>query len=110
VPLLGYVFKNSWDIQHKNAIKHFFKSSRLAKNAICDSDSTWQSIVPLTKTTSNQVQLLLRNGYCEGRVSQWGIAQQEAAKDIYLILKQLSNNRLTGESENLKPGTFWFAD
>lgn len=108
VPPLGYVFKQNWANQHQNAINSFFKSTQIAKDSICNSDSTWQLIIPLTKTSSTTTQQLLRKRYCDGRVSQWGIQQQEAAQQIYLLLKKLSNNKLTGVSEALQPGTFWF--
>jgi NitT/TauT family transport system substrate-binding protein len=108
VPPLGYVFKQSWAKQHQNAIKGFFKATQLAKNSICTSDSTWQKIIPLTKTNSTATQQLLRERYCDGRVNQWGKQQQDAAQQVYLLLKELSNNKLTGVSERLQPGTFWF--
>ena len=108
VPPLGYVFKQSWADQHQNTIKNFFKATQIAKNSICNSDSTWQQIIPLTKTSSIVTQQLLRKRYCEGRIKLWGKQQQDAAQQIYLLLKKLSNNKLTGESEILQPGTFWF--
>ena len=108
VPPLGYVFKRNWANQYQNAIKSFFKATQIAKNSICNSDSTWQQIIPLTKTSSIVTQQLLRKRYCEGRIKLWGKQQQDAAQQIYLLLKKLSNNKLTGESEILQPGTFWF--
>jgi len=108
VPLLGYVFKQSWADQHQNAIKRFFRATQVAKDSICNSDSTWQHIIPLTKTSSTTTQQLLRKRYCDGRINQWGKQQQDAAQQIYLLLKKLSKNKLTGKSEILQPGTFWF--
>jgi NitT/TauT family transport system substrate-binding protein len=108
VPPLGYVFKQSWAKRNQNAINSFFKATRVAKNSICSSDSTWQQVIPLTKISSPKTQQLLRKRYCDGRVNQWGKQQLDAAQQIYLLLKKLSNNKLTGESERLQPGTFWF--
>jgi len=107
VPPLGYVFKQSWANQHPNAIKSFFKATQIAKKSICNSDSTWQQVIPLTKTNSTTTQQLLRKRYCDGRIKQWGKQQQDAAQQIYSLLKQLSNNKLTGASKILQPGTFW---
>ena len=108
VPPLGYVFKQSWAKQHQNAIKRFFRATQIAKNSICNSDSSWQQIIPLTKTNSTVTQQLLRERYCDGRIKPWGKQQQDAAQQIYLLLKKISNNKLTGGSEILQPGTFWF--
>ncbi len=108
VPPLGYVFKRSWADQYQNAIKSFFKATQIAKDSICNSDATWQQVIPLTKTSSIETQQLLRKRYCDGRVNQWGKQQQDAAQQLYSLLKKLSKNKLTGKSEILQPGTFWF--
>ena len=107
VPSIGYVFKQSWAESHKQAINSFFKASKEAKNRLCTSDAVWQKIIPLTQTEDLAIQTKLRQGYCEGGIEQWGEKEQQAAGLIYTMLRRLSNNQLTGKSENLQPGTFW---
>ena len=74
---------------------------------MCTSDAAWQKTLPLTQTDDVAIQTKLRQGYCEGGVEQWGEEEQQAAARIYLMLRTLSNNQLTGKSAYLQPGTFW---
>ena len=107
VPGIGYVFKQSWAEKHEQAIDNFFKASKQAKNRLCTSDDAWQKIIPLTHVDDLPTQTLLRQRYCEGGIEQWGEKEQHAAGRIYTLLRTLSDNRLTGQSAYLQPGTFW---
>lgn len=107
VPSLGYVFKHSWAMSHKNAVNGFLAASRQAKNRLCTSDAAWQKIIPLTQAEDALTQNKLRQRYCEGRIEHWGEQEQQAAGRIYAMLRTLSNKQLTGDSESLQPGTFW---
>jgi NitT/TauT family transport system substrate-binding protein len=110
VPSLGYVFRQSWANDHKQAINSFFSSSKQAKNQLCTSDATWKKIIPLTQTDDVPTLAKLRQRYCEGGIEHWGEPEQQAAGRIYTMLRKLSNNQLTGQSENLQPGTFWLVE
>lgn len=107
VPSIGYVFKQSWAANHKQAVNSFFKASKQAKNQLCSSDAAWQKIIPLTKVDDFSTQNILRLRYCEGSIEHWGEQEQHAAGRLYLMLRTLSQNQLTGQSETLQPGTFW---
>ncbi|MGZ8227765.1 MAG: ABC transporter substrate-binding protein [Methylococcaceae bacterium] len=110
VPSLGYVFKQSWALSHKNAVNNFLKASKQAKNQLCTSDEAWKKIIPLTKENDLATQNKLRQRYCQGRIEHWGEAEQQAAGRIYSLLGKLSNNQLTGQSDKLPAGTFWSAE
>jgi NitT/TauT family transport system substrate-binding protein len=107
VPTVGYVFKQSWANTHKQAVNSFFNASKQAKNQLCNLDVAWQKIIPLTKVDDLASQASLRKRYCEGEIKHWGSAEQLAASRIYSMLRALSHNQLTGQSENLQSGTFW---
>jgi len=104
---LGYVFKQSWANDHKQAVNSFFNASKQAKNQLCTADAVWQKIIPLIQENDLATLAKLRQRYCEGGIEHWGEAEQLAAGRIYTMLRKLSNNQLTGQSENLQPGTFW---
>lgn len=108
VPMLGYVFNRSWAENNKNAINSFLTDTANARNTLCTSDSAWQKILPLTKAKTANLQKLLRQRYCQGRIQQWSHKNQDAAEQVYRYLKQLSHNKLTGTSETIQPGTFWY--
>ncbi len=107
VPSLGYVFKQAWGQAHKVALNNFFKATKQAKSQICSQDAVWQSIVPLTHVDDAQTLALLRQRYCQGGVDNWGNAEQQAADDIYQLLRSVSQNKLTGNAEHIHAGTFW---
>ncbi len=107
VPTLGYVFNRKWGLQNKSIINSFLKATQQAKDQLCQIDAVWQSIIPLTKTADLATQNKLRERYCAGRIKHWGENEQLAASKIYSLLRKLSNNKLTGRSEIIQPGTFW---
>jgi NitT/TauT family transport system substrate-binding protein len=110
VPTLGYVFNRNWASQHRKIVNEFLKSTLHAKNQLCESDKVWQQIIPLTKANDSATQNKLRERYCAGRVNQWGKNEQQAAAKIYTLLRQLSDNKLTGVAETLQADTFWNID
>lgn len=107
VPSLGYVFKQSWANQHKAALEHFLTAAKQAKDKLCTSNEAWTKVLPLTKADDAATQIKLRERYCAGRVTEWGTAEQQAAGQIYTLLRKFSNNKLTGNAETIQPGTFW---
>lgn len=110
VPNMGYVFKADWAKQHRGALQYFFKLAQQARNKLCESDSAWQKIAPLTETDDPAVQAQLRHSYCEGRVEQWTTEQQSDAEVLYQWLRKIGSNKLTGKAEHISPGTFWSID
>lgn len=110
LPTLGYVFSQHWANKNKAITNSFLKITQKAKNLICQSDPVWQQVIPLTKTKDGTTQKLLRDRYCQGRIKQWGEKEKQAVAKAYLFLRKLSNNKLTGNSETLQPGTFWKVD
>ncbi len=107
VPTLGYVFNRNWAEKNKELLNSFLKLTQTGKNFICEKESVWKQIIPLTKATNPNTQALLRSRYCQGRVASWNLTQQQQAETIYQILKQTSGNRLTGKADHIQAGTFW---
>ncbi|MDI1277701.1 ABC transporter substrate-binding protein [Methylobacter sp.] len=104
---IGYVFKQSWANQHKQAVKQFLDAGKQAKQTLCSSDTAWQKIIPLTKIDDEKTQKHLRQNYCAGNIEHWGEAEQQAAEKVYILLHKQSKQALTGNPEQLQPGTFW---
>lgn len=110
VPFLGYVFKESWAKNHKQAVTAFLQAAYKSRKLICRSDEYWQTVVPLTQTDDTQIQETLRTRYCAGNITRWGENERKAADQIYQLLKTVSANQLTGKGEELQSGTFWAID
>lgn len=107
VPNLGYVFKESWGNQHRQALEGFLTATREAKRLLCESDSVWDQAKPLTQENDVAVLVSLRRNYCAGRVQHWGADEQQAADTLYQLLKQTGGTEATGVATTLTPGTFW---
>ncbi len=110
VPSLGYVFKQSWGEQHRTALQQFLKAGQSARNQLCSDDGAWEKIAHLTETDNHNSQQQIRSRYCQGRIGSWTADNQQAADQIYQLLRQLSDNKLTGKAEQIQAGSFWSAD
>jgi len=107
IPPLGYVFKEKWAKGNRETLSLFLKASRQAKNLICEDDSVWLKVIPLTQSPDLETTALLRKRYCEGLVKQWGEKEKEAAEKMLSVLQRYGGRRLTDDSGQLEPGTFW---
>ena len=107
VPSIGYVFDRIWADSNKDALQSFLENTRQTKDVLCANDKAWQGIKSLTRAKTEQLNQLLRQRYCAGRVQSWGEKEQQAAADIYQYLQDLSAKRLTGDAEDIQEGTFW---
>lgn len=65
---IGYIFKQSWADQHKQAVKQFLDAGKQAKQTLCSSDTAWQKIIPLTQIDDEKTQKHLRQNYCAGNI------------------------------------------
>jgi NitT/TauT family transport system substrate-binding protein len=107
LPVIGYIFKQSWAEKNKAALNQFFAASATARNNLCHDDSVWQKVAPLTQADDSATQNKLRVGYCAGSITQWSKTEQDAASTLYNLMRKLSDGQLTGTAENLPEGTFW---
>ncbi len=110
IPSLGYVFKQSWADQNKAALQLFLKKAQAAKNTLCDSQQAWQKIIKLTETQDVVTQQQLRTRYCQGRIAQWGVAEQKAVDTLYQKLQQIEDSKLTSSKAPLPVEMFWSID
>ena len=107
VPSIGYVFDRLWADNNKAAVQDFLQNTQLTKDVLCTDKTAWQGIKALTRAKTEQVNLLLRQRYCAGRILSWGEKEQQAAARIYQYLREISAKRLTGNAETIQLGTFW---
>lgn len=107
IPTLGYVFSESWAADKTHLLTRLFNATRQAKQAICQSESSWQTVIPLTRSNQPAVLKKLREYYCQGVVTSWGKAEKQAVEQTYQLLHKLGNSLLTQSSEHLQAGTFW---
>lgn len=107
VPILGYVFRETWALAHSSSLNNFLKASKQAAELLCSSDEHWNAILPLTRTDDLKTQSLLRSGYCEGRLTSFTQQDKQTIADIYAILGRIGGDKLVGSVKQLDLNIFW---
>jgi NitT/TauT family transport system substrate-binding protein len=107
VPLLGFVFKESWADENEDALLGLLEASLEAKELLATEDSAWERLRPRMQVEDEAVFVQLREGYREGIPSSWGDQERRDAEQLYSIMAEFGGEELVGESQQLEPGTFW---
>lgn len=107
VPLLGYVFSESWADAHRDEVLAFIRASRKAKEILRASDAEWERLKPLTRAEDEATLVALREAFRAGIPEQWGEAERRDARRMFEILRELGGDKLVGTARELQAGTFW---
>jgi NitT/TauT family transport system substrate-binding protein len=107
VPLLGYVFDESWAEVHKDDVLALVRASRRAKDLLAESDAEWERLRPLMKAPDEATFAALRDGFRSGIPDRWGQSERADAARLFAIMAKLGGEALVGKSRELQPGTFW---
>jgi NitT/TauT family transport system substrate-binding protein len=108
VPLVGYVFDETWAKQNQNLIQGFIRATTEAKQIMLKSDQEWEPLKALMKAPDEATFLALRDGFRAGIPKQFGVTEKNDAKQLFEILYQLGGKQLVGNTTQLSEGTFWF--
>ncbi len=109
VPLLGYVFSESWAKSHPAAVKGLAQASRKAKDILKTSDAEWERLRELIKPADDAQLAALREGFRAGIPDSPGMDEAKAAL-LFAALAEYGGKELTGEQGTLSPGTFMKLD
>ncbi|MCI2282811.1 ABC transporter substrate-binding protein [Colwellia sp. MSW7] len=107
IPLLVWVFDQTWANANGEALHRFLHASAEAKQLLSSSEDEWQRIRPLIKAENDAVFKTLINDYRAGLLSQFGSKEVEASKRIFNILATQGGSALVGNATALHEGTFW---
>ena len=107
VPLLGYVFAESWVTKKPQAIAGFLRASRQAKAILRNDDAAWENLRELTRAKDEATFITFRKRFREGIPTSFGDADIAAAAELYAILANIGGKKLVGDSAVLAAGTFW---
>jgi len=109
VPLLGYVFDETWAAAHKDDVLALVRASRRAKELLAGSDAEWERLRPLMKAPDDATFTALRDSFRHGIPAHWGEAERADAGKLFGVMSKLGGAELIGKSAELQPGTFWSA-
>ena len=108
VPLLGWVFDESWAAQNRERVTAFLDAARAAQQRMLESDALWSGMLrPLTQAEDEATLAALRAGYRAGVPRRFGEAEIASSAKVFAILAEIGGHQLVGNSETLTPGTFW---
>lgn len=107
VPVVGWVFDQTWAAQNEEAVTGFLRASRAAKAILAESDEEWENLRPLMRAEDEATFLALREGYREGIPTGFSERDVDSARTVYAILAEVGGADLVGNSPELVEGTFW---
>ncbi|MER8578860.1 ABC transporter substrate-binding protein [Mesorhizobium sp. M1423] len=107
IPMLGYVFQESWARANPDAIARFMDVSKAAKTILATSDSEWQALAPQLGTDDKPLQIALRNAYRAGIPRSFGNREVEDGGRLFSVLARLGGEALVGRADTLDPSIFW---
>lgn len=107
MPLLGWVFDESWARENPRLVDGLLAASYASKKLLVTSDEQWQKLSPRIKPTSETELRSLRDTYRAGVPSQFTETEIRGAEEIYQLLAKEGGRKLVGDSAHLAEGTFW---
>ena len=107
LPLIGYVFRETYEENNSNAINNFIKASEEARKILKHSNDEWDRIAHLTRANDSNMLEKIRDSFRNGIPSQNNKAMLENINHAYKILKNIGGRKLVGKSNVLSPGTLW---
>ena len=107
LPMVGWVFKESWARAQPSAIDGFLRASAAAKKMLAESDAEWERLRPLMKAEDEATFVALREGFRAG-IPTGSVAQAEAAaRQAFVVLAREGGAALVGDATGLADGVFW---
>jgi NitT/TauT family transport system substrate-binding protein len=109
VAMVGFVFRESWANEDKDAVNGFLQAAAKADDLLATSNEAWDAIKPMMRAEDEATFEALRRRYREG-IPERSTAQNESdAKVLYQFLREFGGEKLVGPGPELAPGTFWKA-
>lgn len=110
LPVVGWVFDESFAAKKPEALNGFLLASREARIILKNSDEEWERIRSLIHAENDQVFTELKNKYREGLLEHFDQKQIEELAELYLILSSEGGWQLTGGASELDPAIFYLPE
>ncbi len=107
LPMIGWVFREDWANQNREAMERFLAASAEAKGIMAKSDAEWERLKPLMRAEDKSTFVALRSGYRNGIPGCAETDAQSTAAAVFRILAETGGEKLVGRSRTLSEGTFW---
>ncbi len=110
VPLLGWVFDESWAQERPDQLRAFLQASQQAKRRLARDDREWARLRDLTQAEDDATLAALRDTFRAGIPRDFGPEEIAAARELFTILASEGGEDLTGGHSELAEGTFWLPE
>jgi NitT/TauT family transport system substrate-binding protein len=107
MPLIGWVFRDDWANQNRDALERFLAASLEAKALMAKNDAEWERLKPLMRAEDNATFVALKNGYRAGIPGCETPDAQATVASVFKLLAEAGGDKLVGKSRTLSEGTFW---
>ncbi len=107
LPLIGYVFRESFAKDNNALVKYFLKASQRARSILKESDDEWLRIKKLTGASDNKMLFQLRDSFRDGIPNSDILSMEKSIKKAYQILSDIGGKKLVGKTNNFVDGTIW---
>lgn len=104
IPMLGYVFKETFAVKHPQLIANFSQAIKETKASLSNSPGTWTALKPLMKLKSDNEFQYLREGYLDGTPEPISAQHLEDAKQFYELIRKASKEYANSQFD---PDSFW---
>lgn len=105
IPLLGYVFKESYLADHPDVLKGFYQASRGAKELLASDDSAWEALRPMMNAKTDAEFTQLKTDYLAG-VPKAGPVNEDGAATFFKLMADYGGEKLVGDTGALPAGLF----
>lgn len=106
--LVGFVFNEAWANASRPAIDGFLTAAAEAQQQLARADDAWRDVRPLMDAPDDALFQTLRRRFVEGIVRPSTIAAQEqAARRLFAVLRDVGGTKATGGLTELPSGIFW---
>lgn len=110
VPLLGWVFNESWARENRDVLRAFLQASQRAKGRLARDDSEWERLRELTQAENDATLAALRETFRAGIPRGFGQDEITAARELFAVLAREGGDDLTGGNSELAEETFWLPE
>ncbi len=108
LPMIGWVFRESFAAANRDALDGFLRASTGAKALMKTSDAVWADLRPMMRVGDDATWGALRDGFRAGIPSALDVeAAERSAERVFEILAREGGRTLVGNATTLAPGTFW---
>lgn len=107
VPLIGYVFDETWAEANRDDMLGFVRATRKARDILAASDGEWERLRPLMKAGDDATFHALRDGFRAAIPRTWGAAERADAGRLFAILNDQGGEKLVGKATGVDGGAFW---